>query len=774
MKFDGTPSAMKVACSVWSGGKSGDNFKILPIAIVYGISLTAMSFFADAAIAKLTSGRPSQNFDMQGLAFPRRIDLQFNRDYMKHFALRGKLYKWSIFRHKTDDDLVDEYIENPKLDPEKDRAKIEEDGYHHSGVVDSDGWIMEVYKGLLDGQRNYFKLEIFDDETQQLMHIFYFEFTKGYQRTLDGNAFVHDPVSDDRIIKDGVLVELVKKNKHLIYGQTAMSKQHYVLGGKQAGKSETLHTPAIDQIDVHYTERPKAIFVNTPPNKASYAQIILIMINQLFNIQVDKAYRTRANQKPFYGLKEMLDEVGNLKSGGHGIEGLTTKESIGLGQEQQFTLVLQTLAQLTDLYGESADKVIQGNTTNLVYLKTTDDSMLDTLEKMSGVRHEGEIDSRSITRDAKAMINSVDGKVTESMSIKEKPVISKNDMLTMQKNNAIVFGPNNPIWSHNQTVLPMAWRLHQGLLHDLHRDYTINTVPTTSNTDDFDRLANQPNFMAMVGKRVRQANLVEEITDRYKQYYGKDGKPLTDYQMRLINVEDLSVQLMQGINEEIHAQSREQMEEEAEEQELQDEISDEDLAAFEDENNADEMIQHSDDNSEFIENKHQAEKNQKRYTGLIYANHTMSRDMLASVTPKGDKGDKLGVQEVRHGLDTVVATAYDMSRPSFKKDPQFVVNKAGSLVNAKTGELYISAYGDQEHSKYTEKLDAFQDNGANTNDTGEIGSDQKYQVEDAFLKFLVQRGSWKNIANGEFDKEMATAYSKYMSTGGSSTDDIRD
>ena len=40
--IDGTPDAVKVACPVWSGGKSGDNFKGLPITIgrnfaLYGI-----------------------------------------------------------------------------------------------------------------------------------------------------------------------------------------------------------------------------------------------------------------------------------------------------------------------------------------------------------------------------------------------------------------------------------------------------------------------------------------------------------------------------------------------------------------------------------------------------------------------------------------------------------------------------------------------------------------------------------------------------------------
>lgn len=38
----------------------------------------------------------------------------------------------------------------------------------------------------------------------------------------------------------------------------------------------------------------------------------------------------------------MLDELGNLQSEGHGISGFETMLSIGLGQEQQFTLILQT------------------------------------------------------------------------------------------------------------------------------------------------------------------------------------------------------------------------------------------------------------------------------------------------------------------------------------------------------------------------------------------------------------------------------------------------
>lgn len=43
-----------------------------------------------------------------------------------------------------------------------------------------------------------------------------------------------------------------------------------------------------------------------------------------------------------YKTRFMLDELGNLQSEGHGIANFATMLSIGLGQEQQFTLILQT------------------------------------------------------------------------------------------------------------------------------------------------------------------------------------------------------------------------------------------------------------------------------------------------------------------------------------------------------------------------------------------------------------------------------------------------
>ena len=58
------------------------------IASVYGISLTSIKFFADDNISHLTSGRPSQNFDIMGMSFPRRFEVKLDTKYTKDEALR--------------------------------------------------------------------------------------------------------------------------------------------------------------------------------------------------------------------------------------------------------------------------------------------------------------------------------------------------------------------------------------------------------------------------------------------------------------------------------------------------------------------------------------------------------------------------------------------------------------------------------------------------------------------------------------------------------------
>ena len=329
------------------------------LASVYGIAITAMSFFTDPTISTLTSGTLSQNTDLGSLSFPRRFGVRFSQTYVSKYHLVGAQVKWDCYRDKN---FTDRY---------------EGSDFEHEDTLSREGWARAYFKGIFDQETSYLRLRILHGTTGNLMLEFYFKFTKSYQTNLRGRDYVKDPITDEKIVKNGVLVEMRKRTTRsgkVIYEQaptmferkqlslfTMSDAELENIGGYEDIETTDVQQPAIMSQTVRYAEQPKAVFLVTPPHLMKYAKIILILLKQLVDLNFDKSYMTKANQKPMYKTRFMLDELGNLQSEGNGIAGFETMLSIGLGQEQQFTLILQTLQQLRDVYGDSVDKIVQGN-----------------------------------------------------------------------------------------------------------------------------------------------------------------------------------------------------------------------------------------------------------------------------------------------------------------------------------------------------------------------------------------------------------------------------
>ena len=322
------------------------------IASVYGIAITAMSFFTDPTISTLTSGTPSQNVDLAGLSFPRRIGVQFHPDFMEKHHLVGLQAKWSAY---SDDKFTD------KLDSD----------FEHTDLIGRGGWARYYFKGIFPEDTAYLKLEVKNPQTNVLVFTFYFRFTKSHQKSLNGRYYVKDPVLDEKIILNGLLTELVCENGEFVEKKRTFKRVTVALDEGDVSE-RIVQQPAIKADLVRYSEKPKVVFLVTPPHLMKYAKIILILVKQLVDLNFDQSYMTKSNQKPLFKTRFMLDELGNLQSEGHGIDGFETMLSIGLGQEQQFTLILQTLQQLRAVYGSDVDKVVQGNAQTFDSLIATD------------------------------------------------------------------------------------------------------------------------------------------------------------------------------------------------------------------------------------------------------------------------------------------------------------------------------------------------------------------------------------------------------------------
>lgn len=433
---------------------------------------------------------------------------------------------------------------------------------------------------------------------------------------------------------------------------------------------------------------------------------------------------------------ETICELGNLQSEGHGISNFQTMLSIGLGQEQQFTLILQTLQQLRDVYGESVDKIVQGNTSNIIFLKSTDDSMLDTLQKMSGIRHVTMKDSKTITKDLEKPIMAVEGKVSYSFNAKEVPVISYNDMAFLTMRNAIVFRAGDPpIWNRNETILLMSWKLFSNTITQPGKEYSLQTIPTLSTALEFDVRKNQPDFIKMWEKRRDQALVSEEAKDIYQQAYG-----YSDNDVSQLDPNVWADDVMRLIDDII---AREDEEEALNQEDMPEDLMMEFAEAGDPE---------YEDNEEQARANVEAQQKRNEWSQRRFANGQLSPE---SFTDRG-------LKRPNHSLDEVILEAFRECKAAMYDDTVHF-RKTGVGISSVDGVPYIVA---RNESKDLQTMkDATESEGNRMYaEPGAVEEqpDTSLSVTDQFLYFIASQENWADIAGGKFEAEMARAYERSM------------
>lgn len=236
-----------------------------------------MSFFTDPTISTLTSGTPSQNVDLAGFSFPRRIGFRLHPNYIERYRLRGQQVIWECFED-----------ENFTKSLGKD--------FTHQDLINFSGWCRGYYKGIFPKEEAYLKCMIKNIKTGQLIKTFYFKFTKSYQTSLDGRTYIKDPILDQKIIKNGVLQELIRveKDDKVFYKEGHVTFPLETIGKIDAESNEdmliTKPHNAVIQHSVRYSEKPKMAFLITPPHLMKYAKLILILLKQLVDLNFDQSY----------------------------------------------------------------------------------------------------------------------------------------------------------------------------------------------------------------------------------------------------------------------------------------------------------------------------------------------------------------------------------------------------------------------------------------------------------------------------------------------------
>ena len=266
-----------------------------------------MSFFTDPTISTLTSGKPSQNFDAEGMSFPRRIGVRFASEYLEKFKLIGLQANWSAYKDKQFTEPLDpDFIEDAKGNKKKNKKKL----FTHEQIIDREGWARYVFDGKFPNRKNYVKLDIRNPKTNMLVRTFYFEVELTYKTDITGRRYMKDPILHEKVVRDGVLREMrKKKDGSFVFADTLVERQYRDLLAEDK-RVQKIKIPAFSQKQVRYSERPKAVFFITPPHLMSYAKLILILIKQMVDVNFEGSYLTKEDQKPLYKTRYMLDEVG--------------------------------------------------------------------------------------------------------------------------------------------------------------------------------------------------------------------------------------------------------------------------------------------------------------------------------------------------------------------------------------------------------------------------------------------------------------------------------
>lgn len=369
--------------------------------------------------------------------------------------------------------------------------------------------------------------------------------------------------------------------------------------------------------------------------------------------------------------------------------------------------------------------------------------MLDTLQKMSGTTHKSFTDSKTVTRDMETIFKGMsanEGKASYTMTTKEVPVISYNDMAFISERNSIIFrAGDSPIWNRNETILPMSWRLFKNTITQPGKEYTLQTIPTLSSAIDFDVRKNQPDFQKMLNKRMEQANQAPDAKDLFQTAY-----EYSDYDIEQLDPDNYSDEIMDIINTYIR-------EEKASE-------SDEDEEVFDYDFDEDDMwgLAEDDDSIQMevtkIANGQAVEVNGVSHTfdsageggsEMRFAGGLLSPDML--VSPTG----------INHSLDKDIVIAYTEVKGDMWQDTGYFTIQNGNLYGLH-GEPYIIRNDSSE--SLAELNEAAKDENSNVYsegdvDVSELNSFGSFTVTDAFYRFLAKQKSWR-FANGKFEEAM--------------------
>lgn len=299
-----------------------------------------------------------------------------------------------------------------------------------------------------------------DDETTFKVNFKHHENTKNLQAL----------PPDTKLVDKYITIQASKKYRVSGFGSRSKREQDPYTGldiidGYQIKKIDTnIKSNSVYgslEINFDYSEKRTALFVILPPLNAQYNMIAMFFMEQLYQENYDWAQRNK--NKVINRMHFLMDEFGNFPKWPR----LETKLSSALGYNIEFTLVLQNLEQLKDVYGEQTAATIRANSSNFAYIKSSSQETTEEISKALG--------NRTITYSTQGQ-NTADGD-NRNRQIKEQPLLNPEQLRNFRPGQMLFFRAaknndikghlvtTNPIYDYGWTGMPASYNLLQGYLN---------------------------------------------------------------------------------------------------------------------------------------------------------------------------------------------------------------------------------------------------------------------------------------------------------------------
>lgn len=309
---------------------------------IYSSMMSGLNLFLQDNIARLTS---KNTIDLVNFGNPRRLTLRFktNED--------PELPNMYAYQRAT---LNFYEVSNQRLGKKRKSKLIIKNA---RATIDEAGYMTYVVERTLPKR---FKIEVtFKDKVNDSRiwdHKYLFEGEKVYKKE-----------------------KLGRRNKRMRYALDEYTRKK-ILAGVAVKVLEKPQDTVIDEksIDFVYSEKPIALFIGIPPNRNEYGPLATLLIDQLFNANYEVALE--AGRKNVRRVHFLLDEFTNLPA----IPKIGQKLSIAVGQNFQFTLFIQAIAQLIENYGNEETNTIMGNCSLMGLIKTSLYETNEIFSKMLG------------------------------------------------------------------------------------------------------------------------------------------------------------------------------------------------------------------------------------------------------------------------------------------------------------------------------------------------------------------------------------------------------